>query len=101
MAPRRTSHESQSLPGSVGALLASAPAFVMAQTAVQAPAQQQGATEAGARSPVPDALFAAAAASSGMAELNVSQIGMQRATDPELKRFSQQMIDDHTRMNQE
>lgn len=48
-----------------------------------------------------DALFAAAAADSGLAELTLSQLGAQRATDPELKRFSQQMIDEHTRMNNE
>ncbi len=46
-----------------------------------------------------DALFAAAAADSGLAELTLSQLGAQRATNPELKRFSQQMIDEHTRMN--
>ncbi len=50
---------------------------------------------------VNDALFAAAAADNGLAELTLSQLGAQRATDPELKRFSQQMIDDHTRMNNE
>ena len=54
-----------------------------------------------ARSAVSDELFAAAAASGGLAEVNISQIGLQRATDPELKRFSQQMVEEHTRMNQE
>ena len=44
---------------------------------------------------------AAAAASGGLAELSISQLGVQKATDDELKRFSQQMIDDHTRMNRE
>ena len=37
----------------------------------------------------------------GWRRLNISQIGLQRATDPELKRFSQQMVEDHTQMNQE
>jgi len=51
--------------------------------------------------PVNDSLFAEVAAISGLAEVTVSQIGLKRATDPELKQFSQRMIDDHTRMNQE
>jgi putative membrane protein len=52
-----------------------------------------------AKAPVDDTLFANAAALGGMAELSISELGVQKATDPELKRFSQQMIDDHTRMN--
>jgi putative membrane protein len=61
----------------------------------------QQATTAAARAGVNDALFAAAAADGGMAELSLSELGLQRATDPELKQFSQRMIDEHTRMNQE
>jgi putative membrane protein len=51
--------------------------------------------------PVDDALFAAAATIGNMAELTLSELGVQRATDPELKQFSQRMIDEHTRMGQE
>jgi len=54
-----------------------------------------------AKAAVNDSLFAVAAATGGMTELQVSELGVQKATDPELKRFSQQMIDEHTRMNQE
>ena len=50
---------------------------------------------------VPDVLFAAAATSGGLAEVNLSEIGLQRATDPELKRFSQQMVNEHTQLNYE
>jgi len=50
---------------------------------------------------VNDALFAAAAADSGLSELTLSQLGVQQATDPELKRFSERMIEDHTRLNNE
>ena len=50
---------------------------------------------------MPDALFAAAGGSGGLAEMNVSQIGFLRATDPQLKQFSQRMIDDHTKLNQQ
>jgi len=54
-----------------------------------------------AKAAVNDALFAASAASGGLAEVTVSELGRQRATSDELKRFSQQMVDDHTRMNRE
>jgi len=70
-----------------------------------APAQQQdqpgNRAATGAKAAVTDALFAEAAALGGLAEVSVSELGVRKATDPELKRFSQQMIDDHTRMNRE
>jgi putative membrane protein len=56
-------------------------------------------TSAGNKMAVSDNLFAAAAASGGLAEVSLAELGAQRATDPELKRFSQQMIEEHTRMN--
>jgi len=54
-----------------------------------------------ARTAVSDNLFAMAAADSGMAEVTLSQLGATKATNPELKQFSQKMIEEHTRMNQE
>jgi len=48
-----------------------------------------------------DALFAMAAADGGLAELGLSELGRQKATDPELKRFSEKMVQEHTRMNAE
>jgi putative membrane protein len=50
---------------------------------------------------VNDGLFAAAATDSNLSELSLSQLGVQKATDPELKQFSQRMIDEHTRMGRE
>jgi len=50
---------------------------------------------------VSDGLFAAAATDGNLTELTLSQLGVQKATDPELKQFSQQMIDEHTRMGTE
>jgi putative membrane protein len=88
----------------LAAVLFAAPAGAQVQTQTQTQTRTrtfQGAQGAGARSAVSDELFAAAAASGGLAEVNISQIGLQRATDPELKRFSQQMVEDHTKMNQE
>jgi putative membrane protein len=58
--------------------------------------------QATARSaPVNDALFAQAAAASGLGEVAISGIGVRKATDPELKKFSQQAVADHTKLNQE
>ncbi len=48
---------------------------------------------------VSDALFAQAAAIGGLAEVSLSQLGAQKATDPQLKEFSRKMIEEHTRMN--
>jgi len=59
------------------------------------------AQEAAQRTAVDDALFAAAAADSGLAEVSLSQLGLQKATDAELKKFSQRMVEEHTRFNQE
>ena len=85
----------------IAAISATLPA--RAQSPVQSPARQvpRLAGTARTQSAVPDALFAAAAGSGGLAEVNVSKLGLERATDPELKQFSQRMIDEHTRMNQE
>lgn len=55
----------------------------------------------GAHSPVDDALFAAAAAESGAFEVAMSRLGAEKATDPELKRFGQMMVDEHTKLNEE
>jgi len=64
---------------------------------------ERGTSRSGTRAVagVDDGLFAAAATAGNLAELSLSQLGVQKATDPELKRFSQQMIDEHTRMGQE
>ena len=48
-----------------------------------------------------DGLFAAAAAGAGLCEVTSSQLAVERASNPEVKRFAQQMIADHTRANQE
>ena len=50
---------------------------------------------------VSDPLFAAAAGCGGLTELTISELGEQKATDPELKTFSQKMILEHTKMNGE
>jgi putative membrane protein len=71
-------------------------ALVVALAAPMARAQATGGA-----APVNDGLFAQAATAGGLAELSLSELGMQKATDSELKKFSQTMIDDHSKMNQE
>ncbi len=60
-----------------------------------------GAPAGATRTAVNDALFAAAATDGNLTELSLSQLGMQKATDPELRQFSQHMIDEHNRLGQE
>ncbi|MDB5351068.1 MAG: outer membrane protein [Planctomycetota bacterium] len=67
------------------------------QTRTKTDAQTTTAT----RAAVSDPLFASAAALSGLAEVTISRIGLTRATNPDLKTFSQRMIDEHTRLNRE
>jgi len=76
-------------------------AVAAALAAPAAHAQATASQATGAKAAVNDSLFAAAAALGGMSEVQISELGAQRATDPELKKFSQQMIADHTRMNGE
>ncbi len=59
------------------------------------------AQDASKPSAVGDALFAAAAADSGTAELALSKLGAQKATHPDLKKFSEHMINDHAQLNKE
>ncbi len=78
-----------------------APAPRPAAPGTFAPGINPGARGAAGKAPVSDALFAAAAASGGMAEVALAQMGERKATDPELKKFSQQMVQEHSMMNRE
>ncbi|MEF7616181.1 DUF4142 domain-containing protein [Aquincola sp. MAHUQ-54] len=51
--------------------------------------------------PRSDANFMKQAAENGHAEVEASQVALQKATDPEVKKFAQQMIDDHTKVHEE
>jgi putative membrane protein len=48
-----------------------------------------------------DRRFVNDAAESGMAEVIIGQLAVERASNDEVKRFAQRMIDDHTKANQE
>jgi len=54
-----------------------------------------------AQNPKTDMKFASTAASGGMAEVALSQIAASKAQNPQVKQFSQRMIADHTKANEE
>jgi putative membrane protein len=47
----------------------------------------------------PDVAFAMKAAQGGMAEVQMGQLAVQNASNPDVKAFGQQMMDDHTKAN--
>ena len=47
---------------------------------------------------VSDSLFAAAAADGGMAEMMMAEMGAKKATNPELKKFSEHMVESHSKV---
>ena len=51
--------------------------------------------------PVNDRLFAAAAGVAGLAEVSCSRLAEARAKDEAIRKFARQMIEDHTKANQE
>jgi putative membrane protein len=46
-----------------------------------------------------DKLFVRKAAQGGMAEVELGKLATERATNPEVKKFGQRMVDDHTKAN--
>jgi len=47
----------------------------------------------------PDTAFAINAAQGGTAEVKMGKLAVEKASDPDVKAFGQQMIDDHTKAN--
>lgn len=56
--------------------------------------------EAAAR-PFNDALFTTAAAASGMAEVAISELALQRSQNEQIREFAQMLVKDHTQANNE
>jgi putative membrane protein len=48
-----------------------------------------------------DKTFVTKAASGGLAEVALGQVASQKASDPKVRQFGQQMVTDHTQANQE
>jgi len=51
--------------------------------------------------PFSDQMFVNKAASGGMAEVELGKIGQMKATNPEVKTFSERLVTDHTKANDE
>jgi len=85
----------------LAACLIAHPAQAQGTNATQGTNASRGAATQGtaAKAAVSDTLFVTAAADGGMAEVMLAELGVQKATDPELKKFSQAMVEEHTKMN--
>ena len=73
----------------------------LAAFAAAALAASGAAAQTAEKMPVSDNLFAVTAADGGMTEVLISEIATKKATDPELKKFSERMIAEHTKANNE
>ena len=69
--------------------------FAVLATALAGSAQAQTATSV----PLPDEYFAMKAYCSGLAEISMSRLAEQKATDPEIKKFAAHMVKEHTACN--
>jgi putative membrane protein len=57
--------------------------------------------QSASKSAVNDSLFAMVAADGGLTEVTLAELGVQKATDPALKKFSEHMVAEHTKLNSE
>jgi len=51
--------------------------------------------------PLSDAQFVMKVSGAGMAEVDMGNLGVKQATNPDVKKFAQKMVDDHTKANRE
>jgi putative membrane protein len=72
-------------------LTAMSPAFAQSSAAQSGSANRMGA----------DHTFASKAAIGGMAEVKLGQLATQKASNEDVKKFGQQMVDDHSKANDE
>ncbi|HVL57959.1 MAG TPA: DUF4142 domain-containing protein [Burkholderiaceae bacterium] len=79
------------------------PAPARSATAPAVPAAPAASREAdkGADVARADRKFVTEAAASGMAEVQLSKLAMERAANPQVREFAQRMVEDHTKANQE
>lgn len=94
-----------------GILLAGLGAIALSLAAFVTPSSAQNETKAGTPNAEkatmkntadgPDKVFVLKAANSNMFEIESSKIAVKRAKDPEVKKFAQQMITDHTKAGSE
>lgn len=92
------------IPAALVAALTTATAQVQAQATSTPQAGATVAPQANAPSngaQTFDALFAQAAAASGLGEVAIGEIGQKKATDPRLQEFSRMVVADHTKVNKD
>jgi len=82
--------------GAVVLGLAALPAF-----AGQQPTTSEKADRMVAGYKAPDETFVSKVASAGMAEVELGKIAVEKASNPEVKKFAQRMVDDHSKANDE
>ncbi len=72
--------------------------FVLVATAQQNPSTQANSAN---RMKGSDDTFVTKAAQGGMAEVEMGNLAVQKASNPKVKEFGQKMVDDHTKANDE
>jgi putative membrane protein len=72
-----------------------------AAVAQQSSSSQRGTSTAAASPSSADTKFMKEAAEGGMAEVALGQLAMEKASNSEVKKFGQRMVDDHTQANNE
>lgn len=84
--------------GTVVLAMAAGPAYAQ-QAAAHQEHKEQGAKAAGKAAS--DQQFAMTAAKASMAEVELGKLAQDKASSPEVKKFAQRMVDDHSKANDE
>lgn len=95
----KTTHRTLIIAAAVLAAAAATP-LAWGQQATAPAARASGETKVPAM-PRTDANFMKQAAENGHAEVEASKLALTKATNPEVKKFAQQMVDDHTKVGEE
>jgi putative membrane protein len=90
------------LVGTVALSLSAVPAFAQqANPPAKPDAARQGAPKAEAAKAAADQRFMVEAAQGGMAEVELGKLAADKASNPDVKKFGERMVDDHGKANDE
>jgi putative membrane protein len=87
--------------GKSGVLLTGAALLILSGGAAIAQKSDETKTATGQKESTADQKFVKEAASGGMAEVQLGQLAVQKASNSQVKQFGQRMVDDHTKANSE